>query len=140
MHTESTQEQLFTRIQQEGIGPNAEKIARIMAAGDIPILFFEVGEIDPEHASMVPDSEAAARSFGWNGQRVQLGIMTRKQAKRFAESLQRTCPSDGAVAWLREVNTPRLFLFAHVGTVCLNLVKDAGFVVAPGTADADWLS
>ena len=107
-----------------------ERICRIFLEGDVAVLFHRVR----------PEDEVFARLLGWSGKGSEVVRMNKTRAARFADALERECPGDGAVAWLRRRHGHRLFIVAAGGTLCRDFVPGTGFVDAPGTLDHEWMS
>ena len=138
MANESDDRPLHQRLHEEGIQSNAEKIARIFLDGDVAVLFFEVGRGPKE---MQAGAEAGARALGWTGKRIEVTRMNTTRAAKLADAIAATTPGDtAAIEWLRRRSGNRLFVLAHVGTLCVDHVAGAGFSVVEGTGDREWMS
>lgn len=126
------------RLLDEAIKPNAEALARILLDGDVAIVFFEVGD---GPSAMRKDAVDGARVLGWRGSRVEVSRMTKRRAAKYADTIARIAPSDPAAGWLRRTSGPaRIYVCAHVGTICVDYDPGTGYRVAPGTDDAAWMS
>lgn len=120
------------RLVELGLKPQAETLARAYVAGDVAVVFFEVGAW----------AQSAARAHGWNGQDGATWI-TKTRAMKLADALERSHPGDHAgTSWLRSRERGRIFVVTGNGTVMLNGVPEAGgYVIAPGTfAAREWMS
>ncbi len=120
------------RLVELGLKPQAETLARAYVAGDVAVVFFEVG----------PSAQPAAHALGWNGQDGATRI-TRTRARKLADALEGSHPGDRAgISWLRSRERGRIFVVTGNGTLMLNGGTEAGgYVIAPGTfAAREWMS
>ena len=116
------------RLLDEGIKPNAQKIAPIFLSQDVALLFFNPGPGS--------DVRKAAKLMGWKGREIEVRRMPEAMAQMLAASLM---PGDPAAGWLLHRRQGRVFVVMESGTLCVNHVPGEGFSIEPGTTDRDWM-
>jgi hypothetical protein len=108
------------RILNEGIKPQGETLAPIIAKGDVAVIVFEPS----------PETVGALKMLGWDGETGAFRLSNSKRKQIAASSEQR---GDWVTAkWLRSSKRGRIFVFAQRGTLLVNLT-DEGYSLEPGS-------
>jgi len=117
----------FREMQAVAIAPNADKIATIVAGGDVAVALYH-----PDTSAL-----AAARGVGWDGS--SAFRMPRTAQKRLAAQSQRS--GDVITSrWLRRSGEGgRIFLISGTGTLLINC-DECGLSIEPGSLSNGWMS
>lgn len=117
---------LWQRLTDRVLKPNAQNLAQIIYRGDIAVVLFEPFE----------SALSCARSLGWDGER-PIFRMSNGRRKRLAHVWEEVHGDKAAARWLRQRRRGRIFLIVNGGTLCINYEPDHGFDIEPGTLDQE---
>ncbi len=112
-----------------------------MPEDEVVCVFHDVRDIvdgmDLEFVKLVKEYRSCCKLLGWRGGFNECHVWPHKLSDRFAQSLYKRQPDDGAIRWLKERKPNRVFVWTGVGTLCINVTED-GFEQAKGTTDLEW--
>ncbi len=111
---------LWYKIYTEALLPNREAILKIVNAGEIAVVTWDL------HSTCIE----GAQDLGYDG---ETPVFRMKNRSMFAEELRRVRDYVSA-RWLTRDSKDRVFLMAQLGTFLLNLTEK-GFTVEPGSMD-----
>jgi hypothetical protein len=114
----------LNRIYEQAIKPHAEGLAPIIGGGRVAVVVFE-----PALEAITP-----LKDLGWDG-RSKFFELSERERRRFAKNS--AAQGDQVTArWLNSDRDGRLLVFAHRGTLLVNVDPVAGFSLEPGSLDA----
>lgn len=109
------------RLLAEGIKPYADRLAEIMVTGAVAVVVFKPQKF----------GRSAARELGWDGKAPVFEL--REPTRRWFSAL-----SDAVTAaWLESGREGRIFVIAGYATLLANYVPGKGFMLEPGSTDAE---
>lgn len=115
----------FANLLANVIEPNAERIATIVATGDVAVAL---------HA-LLPDGEEIARALGWDG-----GAPVFKMSDTARDQMIAVADGNGerlTARWLRGRRVGRIFVVTGPGGHMLVNVEDREYTIEPGSLVAE---